>query len=128
MEYSAEVRQRFRAPDRSGDVSSEAVGVLVGTAEDRSLGIWIRFQVQYQAATIQLVRFRAFGCPHTLAMADYLASGLEGRSLGSLGQLDLAKIAEDLDLPREKHGKLLRLEDALLSCYEQALRMEREDD
>lgn len=125
MDYSAEVRQRFSAPLRAGDVSDSA-SVLVGAAEDRSLGVWIRFQIHRQGETIQRVRFRAYGCPHTLAAADLVAGSLEGRSLDALVQLDLAGVADRIGLPREKHGKLLRLEDALAACHALAMRERRE--
>ena len=126
MEYSAEVRQRFLAPTRAGEFSPESAQLLSGSAEDRSLGVWVRFQVQFQNATIRRVRFRAFGCPHTLAMAEYLAGSLEGKPLAALGQLDLDRVAAENGLPREKQGKLLRLEDALLACRAQALAATRD--
>jgi len=128
MDYSAEVRQRFSAPARAGEVSPDAAGVLEGAAEDRSLGVWIRFQVQYQGVTIRRVRFRAFGCPHTLAAADVVAGSLEGQPLDALERIDMDAIAARVDLPREKHGKLLRLEDALVACYRQVEEPGREYD
>lgn len=66
------------------------------------------------------VRFRAYGCPHALAAADLVAEELEGRSVEALGRLDVEDIAARLDLPRDKLGKLLRIEDALMACMEQA--------
>ena len=126
MDYSAEVRQRFSAPVRAGEVLQGTGPVLQGAAEDRSLGIWVRFQVQYQGANIERVRFRAYGCPHTLAAADLLAGRLEGKPLEALVSVDLDALARQLELPREKHGKLLRLEDALAACHAQALRVGQE--
>lgn len=117
MDYSSEVRRRFVAPVRAGDISLEAADAVEGVAEDRSLGVWIRFQIQFSQARIDCVRFHAFGCPHTLAAADRLAEMLEGQPLDALTGLDLQALAAELDMPREKYGKLLRLEDALLACH-----------
>jgi NifU-like protein involved in Fe-S cluster formation len=70
------------------------------------------------------VRFRAFGCPHTLAAADWVAALLEGSSVEALITVDWSALAGLLALPREKFGKLLRIEDALADCYAQAKQLQ----
>ena len=115
MDYSSEVRRRFRAPARAGELPPDAGDVVEGTAEDRSLNVWVRFQVQHERQTIRQVRFRAFGCPHTLAAADWAAEWLEGRAVDALTAVDWSDAAA-LGVPRDKAGKLLRVEDALASC------------
>jgi len=95
-------------------------GVFEGAAEDPSLGVWIRFQVQLKGATIQQVRFCAFGCPYTLAAADLVACGLEGMSVDELARVDLDALARRIGLPRARQGKLLRLQDALIACHARA--------
>lgn len=120
MDYSSEVRRRFSAPARAGEISLDAGDVVEGAAEDRSLSVWVRFQVQLQGAMIERVRYRAYGCPHTLAAADCIAGALEGQSMDALINVDLQAVARQIELPREKHGKLLRIEDALADCYRQA--------
>jgi NifU-like protein involved in Fe-S cluster formation len=77
-------------------------------------------QVQLQGARIRQVRFRAYGCPHTLAAADLVACSLEGKSVDELVKVDLDALAHRIGLPRAKQGKLLRLEDALIACHAQA--------
>lgn len=126
MDYSAEVRQRFLAPARTGAISSDVRGVVEGAAEDRSLNLWVRFQVQLQDETIASVRYQAYGCPHSLAAADLIACDLEGRPVHALTNIDLEAVAAELELPREKLGNLLRIEDALAACHAQAVSMERE--
>ena len=88
----------------------------MGAAEDRSLAVWVRFEVQVQKRQIGRVRYRAFGCPHTLAAADRAAEWLEGRPVDALGAVDWEALAREIGLPREKFGKLLRIEDALRAC------------
>lgn len=128
MDYSSEVRRRFSAPARAGDAPQDAGEVVEGAAEDRSLSVWVRFQVQLQGARIEHVRYRAFGCPHTLAAADRIAADLEGESMDALKRIDLQALARQVGLPREKHGKLLRIEDALAACHAKLCRPEREQD
>jgi len=125
MDYSSEVRRRFSAPARAGRIESPRGDSVEGAAEDRSLGIWVRFQVEAAGATIRQVRFSAFGCPHTVAAADLIAESLEGRPVAALAELDLGTVATALGLPRDKHGKLLRMEDALAGCHRQLAGSER---
>lgn len=119
MEYSSQVRRRFEAPGRAGEVSRNAGTVLEGTAEDKSLGVWVRYQIRLQGEVIGQVRFRAFGCPHLIAAADRLAEDLEGQPAAALIGQDINALADSLEVPRTKLGKLLRLEDALLGCHRQ---------
>jgi NifU-like protein involved in Fe-S cluster formation len=124
MDYSSEVRRRFLAPARAGDISQDAGDVVEGAAEDRSLNVWFRFQAQLQDRRIARVRFRAYGCPHAVAAADAVAEMLEGEPVDAMSDLDLDAIAARLAVPREKFGKLLRIEDALAECKAQ---FERKD-
>jgi NifU-like protein involved in Fe-S cluster formation len=121
MEYSSEVRRRFLTPARAGAILSNDGTWVAGAAEDRSLNVLVRFQVQLKGSTIQQVRFQAYGCPHSLAAADLIASELEGRPLGGLLDIDLDQAASAITLPREKYGLLLRIEDALAVCHTQAV-------
>jgi NifU-like protein involved in Fe-S cluster formation len=124
MVYGAELRQRFFATARAGALTGSQGRLCEGTAEDQSLAIWVRFQLEVRAGTIGRVRFRAFGCPHTLAAADRVAAALEGRSVAALTEFDWPALAGALELPREKFGKLLRIEDALAACHAQAQRLQ----
>jgi NifU-like protein involved in Fe-S cluster formation len=116
MEYSSQVRERFAAPVRAGDISLDTADAVEGVAEDRSLSVWIRFQIQLRGTRIERVRFRAYGCPHTLAAADRVAGMLEGEPVEAIARLDVRALADELAVPREKFGKLLRVEDALMAC------------
>lgn len=116
MDYSAEVRRRFEAPARAGEFPSGASGVVTASAEDRSLNVWVRFQVQARTGNIADLRFSVFGCPHTIAAADWIAERLQGAPVAALRRLDLPAAARALAIPRDKAGKLLLIEDALAGC------------
>jgi NifU-like protein involved in Fe-S cluster formation len=116
MEYGSEVARRFGAVERIGDLPADTPGLLTGEAADRTLQVWVRFQLQVNDGIVQKARFRVFGCPHTVAAASYVAEWLEGRPLESARQLDVQALRAALDVPVEKLGKLLRIEDALAAC------------
>jgi NifU-like protein involved in Fe-S cluster formation len=90
-----------------------------GQAEDRTLHIWVRFQLQVQDGLVRVARFQAYGCPHTLAAASLVADWLEGQSVAAARGLDVKALCAELTVPVEKLGKLLRIEDALLACWRQ---------
>jgi NifU-like protein involved in Fe-S cluster formation len=116
MEYSPEVVRRFDSTRTAGELAAGLPGLVSAEAEDRTLGIWVRFQLQVSDGVVRAVRFAAFGCPHTIAVADWAAERLQGRRASELETLGLVAIGRELGVPVEKLGKLLRIEDALAAC------------
>jgi hypothetical protein len=116
MEYSPEVQRRLRSARWSGFLPDAGGRLVTGEAEDRSLNVWVRFQVEIADGRARSVRFEAYGCPHFIAAADWMAEHLEGRPVPGLGEGYAPGAREALGVPTEKLGKLLVLEDALASC------------
>jgi len=116
MEYSPEVVRRFDSARRAGELKTGLVSLVSGEAEDRTLGVWVRFQLQVNDGIVRAARFAAFGCPHTVAAADCAAERVEGARVAELPALDMRTIQRELEVPVEKLGKLLRIEDALAAC------------
>jgi uncharacterized protein (DUF3820 family) len=72
------------------------------------------FHLQFGAdGTVSDVRFQAFGCPHTLATAAWVAAELPGRHGTDLVPGSPLEWAARFDVPAAKLGRLLRIEDAL---------------
>jgi NifU-like protein involved in Fe-S cluster formation len=116
MEYSAEVLRRFSAPRPALDARGFPGRVVTGEAEDRTLHVWVRFELQVMGDTIQAVGYHAYGCPHTVAAASLVAERFTGRRTEFSGDFGVQELAASLDVPVEKLGKLLRVEDAMLAC------------
>src|SRR5215471_5862189 len=116
MEYTPEVVRRFDSPRGAGELGVGLPGLVSGEAEDRTLQVWVRFQLQVIDGAVRAARFAAFGCPHTVAAAGRAAEWLEGRRASDVAQLDVRAIGRDLSVPVEKLGKLLRIEDAVAAC------------
>lgn len=118
MEYGAAVTRRFAALGRVGELPNDLPGLVSGEAEDRALHVWVRFELQLQRGVVRLVRFQVFGCPHTVAAASMVAEWLEGRSTDEARALDARAVCAELEVPVEKLGKLLRIEDAVAACWQ----------
>jgi len=78
---------------------------------------WVRFHLTLAGGIVKAARFKAYGCPHTLAVMDWLTSRLPGRTRHDGPPGTPASWTEELSVPVEKLGRLLVVEDALLACF-----------
>lgn len=91
-----------------------------GAAGSRAQGTWVQFDVQAtggpQAPTVAAVRFLAYGCPHVIAVADWVAhAAVGGVAQGSLPE-SVASLRLRFEVPIEKLGRLLIVEDAWIAA------------
>ncbi|MDJ0749957.1 MAG: iron-sulfur cluster assembly scaffold protein [Woeseiaceae bacterium] len=105
--YSPVVRELFAAPAHVGDVED---GV---TASVDDQGIRLQLSARVTGAGIEAMRFRAWGCPHLIAAAEWLCGYYEGRQISALEDFPRAPIMEHLAIPMEKTGRILVLEDTV---------------
>jgi hypothetical protein len=117
------VRGLFSDLAHGGEGSTRAaVPLLQGEAGRESEGTRVHFTLRVEAGRLCEMRYRAYGCPYTLASCEWLARQLEGQSQSALagpnpsgigglgGPLDWAR---RLGVPQERLGRLLIIEDAL---------------
>jgi NifU-like protein involved in Fe-S cluster formation len=119
MDYSPEVVRRFLtiAAEQETGETNVAVRFVESEAEDRTLNVWVRFRVGVSGGVVVSVEPEVFGCPHTIAAASWAADWLRGGPAERLGRLDIQSMRRALEVPTEKLGKLLRIEDALAGCW-----------
>jgi cysteine desulfurase len=110
---SHEVRQLFETLPGAGSIPDTAGTVLRGEAGGPQEEAWIRFHLLVAGEVVTAARFQALGCPHTLATAAWLVSQLPGRPRGGAVPGGPADWARTLEVPVEKLGRLLTVEDAL---------------
>lgn len=116
MEYSPNVLQRFQNPVHAGRI--DGADVATGRAGRRRSGSEVVFYLRLAGDCITEVRFEAYGCPHTIAVADYLAEYITGMGVAGLERIDPHAIASKLELPDEKIGQVLIVEDALRAALD----------
>jgi len=123
------VRALFGALDHAGDPAAECAGRwLSGQAGSEQHGTRVRFALcilgpgHAGAGAYRVIqaRYRAYGCPYTLAACEWVARQLQDCELAALSALALAQAlggplqwAESLAVPPERLGRLLVIEDAL---------------
>jgi cysteine desulfurase len=91
--------------------------VLTAEAGTPAEETWIRFHLTIEAGIVRSARFKAYGCPHTLAVMEWLTRRLPGRTRDDGPPGTPAGWTEELSVPVEKLGRLLVIEDALLACF-----------
>jgi cysteine desulfurase len=87
--------------------------VRQGRAGKQALGTAVCFELRIADGTVKSARFTAYGCPHTVAVAAWLCEVLEGFRLDAETPGTPTDWAEAFDVPVEKLGRLLIVEDAL---------------
>jgi cysteine desulfurase len=92
---------------------SKGTQVVRGEAGSITDGAWVRFHLRVADGSVKAALFQAWGCPHTLAVTAWLTEQLPGRSLTDLVPGSPAAWLKALDVPVEKLGRLLTVEDAL---------------
>jgi len=116
-----QVRSLFAALRHAGEsVSGEASAVRIVCAEagHEQRGTRVRFMLHLLGERLVEVRYRAYGCPYTLAACEWLARRLESGGRDAIG--GPADWAAQLSIPPAKLGRLLVVEDALTAALAEA--------
>jgi cysteine desulfurase len=116
-----EVR-RLRELSPASDVPSDPwPGQQLATGEAGKPGqdTWVRFRLLVADDVVKDARFQAYGCPHTLTVAAWIAKELPGRRRDALQPGSPTDWAKMHDVPVEKLGRLLVIEDAVRACLRQ---------
>ena len=107
--YSERVRQLFIEPRHAGSIE----GAVITKADDQ--GVHLCLYATASGGRIEQLRFRAWGCPHTIAAAEAFCTGYEGSPVSALLEFQASGLMQSLPVPVEKTGRILVLEDAVHS-------------
>jgi NifU-like protein involved in Fe-S cluster formation len=117
VHYSRIVADYFARPLNAGTLPGNANSVSSGAAGDRALGTEVVFQMRVRDREIAEMSFQAFGCPHTIAACSLATERLTGQPVDALVELTAESLADTLEAPVEKMGRMLLIEDALRNCF-----------
>lgn len=87
-----------------------------GQAGDPVQDTWVALGIVVRGNVIATARYEVFGCPHTMAAVAWVAESLEGDAVSQLGAIDVAGLKARFEVPRERFGRLLLIEDAASAC------------
>lgn len=104
--YSDEVWRLFGDTPNAGTL--EGTGVVRVRVEDPARNSLLELQWRVEGERVAEARFRALGCPTTIAVGAWLATASAGRPLSALVHIDAAAIRRGLQLPDDRaHCALL---------------------
>jgi NifU-like protein involved in Fe-S cluster formation len=132
MHYNDLTRRHFESPAYAGVLADPGVRlesparagvrpvVRRGAAGSEAQGTWVQFDVQIgsdpRGETIEGARFLAYGCPHVIAVSDWIAERAVGREAHLKLPESIQSLRERFDVPTEKLGRLLIVEDAWIAA------------
>ena len=109
--------QRLRAlSPASGATPPPWRDLVTGEAGGAGQDTWIRFHLRVADEVVKDARFQAYGCPHTLEVAAWMATQLPGRRREALQPGTPTDWVTAHSVPTEKLGRLLVIEDAVQDC------------
>jgi len=119
--YSSEVLQRFRAPqfaEHAHDDGPRAQHAahrpeLLVRAGSLSQGALLELRAQVEAQRLRSLRFRAYGSPGLIALADAFCAAAQDLPLSELAQFSLSPLQQRLDIPNTEIHVVLLLTEAL---------------
>jgi NifU-like protein involved in Fe-S cluster formation len=123
MKYSDLTCHYFETTPAVGvlsDAPGAAAGVFRGNAGKREHGTWVQFDIQVADGQVMDARFLAFGCPHTIAAASWVAENGRGALSVALPE-SVQALRERFEVPQDKLGKLLIVEDAWIAATRAAI-------
>ena len=112
VEYNALVLEHFERPRNAGRFADD-LDTIDGVAGSVAQGAMFRLSAHIAQQRIAALRFEAYGCPHCLAAGSWLSERLLGATCEDLQSWQWREAAEVLEVPAEKRGRLLILEDAV---------------
>ena len=118
--YNDEVRRCFENPVHAGDLEGSYARVLTSSVTAPGDGTRLELAAGMEGDRVAALRFRAWGCPHLIAAAEWYCEAREGSGAEELGIVDVNEIMERLSVPVGKTGRILLLEDAARSLGDSA--------
>ncbi|MFA5940209.1 MAG: aminotransferase class V-fold PLP-dependent enzyme [Sinimarinibacterium sp.] len=113
--YPLSVWARFSNPAHGGCLQGAAVRVARATTPASRA----EMELSLKPGAPLEARFRAYGCPYTLAVGEWLAEVLERDGLPVLRRIDAAAIRSALEIPEERAHCALMGEDVVHSLLSQ---------
>ena len=105
--YNARVRELFAGTAHAGHLNDATV-----LANDDQ-GVRVELTALADGDDVRQIRFRAWGCPHTIAACEAACAELEGGKVADLENYAVSELMQSLAVPAEKSARILVIEDTV---------------
>lgn len=120
--YPEGVWQRFLRTPHAGTFTAstpEVSEAKVGTPAAKSV---LSLQLKWQADRVADARFRAYGCPTTIAVGEWLAEQAVGKTMAELSLIKAGPIRAALEIPDDQAHCTFLGEDVIRAQFRQSQR------
>lgn len=111
--YAADIWRLFSSAPRAGGFDAGMAGVVVGRAGTPAARSVLELSLRFDGDRVVDARFRAYGCPTTIAVGAWLAAAAVGCTVAELGRLDARALRTALEIAEDRAHCALLGEDAL---------------
>ena len=113
--YNELVRSLFENPLHAKDIPEKLGKHYKVVTQESKNGPKIVLTAVIKEENILALRFRVFGCPFLIAAAEFCCNQCEGKHNKEVENIDILHLIQILEVPTEKIGVILLLQDALES-------------
>ena len=113
--YNELVRSLFENPLHAKHIPEKLGKPYKVVTQESKNGPKIVLTAVIKEENILALRFRVFGCPFLIAAAEFCCNQCEGKHNKEVENIDILHLIQILEVPTEKIGVILLLQDALES-------------
>lgn len=112
MRDKQKITDYFKQPAHAGELTHLGTDVRTTCVGSLEQGAVLSLHLQLDTdQRVQLARFKAYGCPATIAVGEFICRWAEGKALDSLIDLSSTEIVQALELPSVKlHSAILAVQ------------------
>lgn len=111
--YPPRIWQLFQDAPRAGRFAPGTPGVVAGQAGTPAARSVLSLEMRFDGGRVVDARFRAYGCPSSIAVGAWIAGWSLGREPAELATLGAARLRGELEIPEDRAHCALMGEDAL---------------
>ncbi|WP_169740698.1 iron-sulfur cluster assembly scaffold protein [Nevskia soli] len=111
--YAEPIWERFTHPRHVGEFPAGTPGVVTGEAGSKAARSVLRLQLRFEGGRVADVRFRAYGCPSSIAVGAWIVEWSLGKTPAELAALRAAELRQALEIADDRAHCALLGEDAL---------------
>lgn len=105
--YNQRVRALFASTAHAGTLADAVV------VRNSDQGVRVELHALAAADRLAEIRYRVWGCPHSIAACEAVCAALEGAPVEQLLEFSVATLMRSLAVPAEKSARILVIEDTV---------------
>lgn len=111
--YAPAIWRLFEQAPRAGSFAPETPGLCTGRAGTPAARSVLQLELVFAQGRVADARFRAYGCPASIAVGAWIAQWSVGKAVEELSALSARALREALEIPEDRAHCALMGEDAL---------------